>query len=477
VSTPLRCDVHPPLFYLWARPILWLAPDIRCLRVASLLLSVFSVLLLFLLARHLWGWGAASLSSLLFLLSPLRLSLSTYGRPFSFALLLDISALFAASLYIERGRRGALLLHSLLSVAATLTHALFALSLLGRLLGGFLSHRRRGFILSLSSLPAPLFLGLFYLLSPAGGAAFPRLGLAFLSGAFIALSEPAIGETWFGWPDGVLRALLPLSLLSAVALLGAVLCYKEGGGGRVISLSLGLGILGLGAVCGLELVQPLGRYAVITLGPFALCAARASWGWRRSLVQAFCRVCLGGLLAVGVGACFLLPRAQLTLDWPSLAKVVEGSVNPGEVLICDPPSSAIILRRYLKRHIRLVPEDEVWFTRLGHFSGPDGRALDISEARGEMRRASEGKKRLWLLRWSNAPPVWPRFPEELGYKRLLSMEFRGKVESALLLLYEQLSENGDCERARGGRLRAEPPAGIAATASGSGILSVRELRN
>ena len=435
IGTALRCDVHPPLFYLWAKPILWLGGSIAWLRTTSLLLSALGATLIFLLAQTLWGLRGSILPVSLFLLSPLRLSLAPCARPFSLALSLDLLALLMAILYIKRGKAEYLALHALFSMTAVLTYALFTLSLLGRLAGGLLAHRRRGLKLVILSLPALSSVAAFHLLSPASGSAYLQPNLSFLTGLFIGLSEPGLGVSWFGWPRE--EVLVPLSILSAVAIWGAILCYREGGGARLIALSLALSVLGLGTVCGLGLVQPLGRYGMVALGPFVLCAGRASWGLRHRLMRAFCRVCLGGLIATGVGAVALLPRAQLTLDWPSLAEVVRRNVNPGEILICDPPSAGVILRRYLRKPVNLIPKGEVWFTRLGHFEGLNGRPFKAEKARMEMRKASKDAGRIWVLRWSNAPPVWPTFPKELGFKPVILWEFRGKVESAMLVLYRK----------------------------------------
>lgn len=439
----LRCDVHPPLFYLWAAPALWLSPTVGATRALSLLLSAVSAAILLSLAERLWGMRAALASCCLFLLLPARLHTAACGRPFSFAVLLDVWALLLAVSFLRSGRRTVLLSHALLSLLETLTYALFVFPVLGRAFGALAVKGRRGKALFLSALPAMAAVFGFYLLSPAGGGTTPRPSMAFVTGLFVALCEPQTGAAWLGWPERVSEALVLLgALLGLAALLGAWLAWRDGAERRLAAFEFLLASLGLALLPGLSLVQPLGRYAVLTMAPFSLCVGRAVLE-RRGLQAAFSKAAFGVMLALGLLASSLLPRLRFTLDWPSLARTVERKVGGG-VLICDPPSSAVVLRHYLRRPVRVVPSEPVWWTRLGHFVGTEGKPLDEAELRRKMRAVAERRRRVWLLYWTNAPRVWPSFPELLGFRMAERIGFPGKAESTVLSLYVKA-----CPRKRG----------------------------
>ena len=435
------CDVEPPGFYLWAKPIRFLSDSPLSLRVFEALAAGLWVVPVWATADALGGRQLATLATLTLTFHPLRLRCGQYGRADAVSVLFDLLSLWVlVALLRRRGAPpGLALLLFLLSTLAWFTYLPFVTSLLSRV----------AVLVVLVALGRAPWGALWAVLGSVGlfvGWSMvhvvphaPGLERSFLGGLLLGVLEPPIGHMTAFFGTGLENFSAAVAIpLNLVAFLGAVSMLGRPIGAIVVGSWAGPVAL-LGLMCGLGIMPPQQGYLSAVLGPFAICLGAGLLRLGRPI-----RSLVGVLLLLLLAGCGVLLRRPVgTVDFLSPARFILSNYRPGDIVFCQPPGADIAMRYYLGGNLRVEPLETTFCTRAGNFAGLPARPLTKVEWEAIKERSSKAS-RLWLVEWHYSPSVplrWPRWPEERGYKAILRRGFLGQTQAVVVTLYMKGVQN------------------------------------
>lgn len=381
--------VHPPLYYLFLHPVMFLSQSEFALRLPSALLGTLSIPLMYHLARDLEGpqrrgWNSGLLAAALLALNPFHIWFSREARNYQLVFFLSLLLLILFHQLLQGRRRW--LVFTLVSALAYLTHYFSVLLVAVQFLYFLMNYRRRyrlfpRWLLAQVVAALPLLVWLMALFAQEEqsiGIAWipqPRLITPLLTLWDFAL---LYAEGWLSW------GVFTLPAFALILLLGFKVRRRRG----LLTLWLVIPALTLFAISWPgEHSFYMDRHLIISLPAFVLLLARGLVILRQQLSQT-------RWLAGAVASVLLLASALSVgqiywdtdlarSDWRGVAGLLEAGYQPGDLVVLRGSGEILPLGYYF-------PDFE--WTFLSADPAPDAWAEIEAQAR-----------QVWLV-WSNNHP-------------------------------------------------------------------------
>ncbi len=392
----LQGDTNPPLFNLLLHLALQLGSDETAARAISVIFSIATIPLFYLLARDLFDAQVALLATILLVINPFQLLFAQEARMYAQFGFLSLAAGFFFLRGLESGRRTDWVLFDIAEALAFYTHSLAFLNLLA--LDIFAATRRRswsGLILGhgiLGILFAP------WLVVFVGQAARVQAGFwgtapmptVLLTTPYLFMFSNVLPAVLVPPALFVALALLALALIAAGKSLAAHSVYASGLAFALVSCLIPLLLL-----FAISQVRPMFVERTLLPSSFGLYIVIA-WAIRRAQPRML-NLALGSaailLAVIGVANYYTNPLVQKP-PMREAAAVVAASFQPGDLVVHTSDSSALAFQYYAPAlpNIYLAgdPDYVAETTR-----GRTGRIAGLEPK--ELEGAVAGYGRVWLV--------------------------------------------------------------------------------
>lgn len=435
-----KTDVRPPLSYWWFKPLsIWFDRP-EALRALTILSGAGVVVLTHLLARKLLPPSWALLATALVALSPVLIVSSRHAHPYAVGALFDLLAFFGLVSFLEGRRR--LWLYGFFSSLGQLTHPLTVFPFVGRLVALFRKRCSVRRVLTASEMALLPFL-LWLLVRRPSAKPFEEPALRTAIGALaLYITEPAFPLfSGFGG-EGPIGAVMPFVFLAL-----GVVAYGIGKGAwkfsplRLCAGGWGFTVAFLVLLCGVGAIVPLPSYALFVCPYWSILVVvgtRGLWEGGRRLISSLTLAWLVGANMLGASLCLSRTADHDLLDWREVAGRVVDMLPEGGVVVGLPPTVGVLLRAYLPRSAVVLPREEVYITRLGHFVASTGERFSEAHRR-RMEREARGYRAVVLVRAEpksnkvlKGEPLLPPWLE--GYEVVNTSEVAGRTTLIRIVL-------------------------------------------
>ena len=382
----VRADVHPPLHFVVTHAWRLFGDSDLAVRSSSLVFAMATLFLGYVLARDLFGRGAALFATLLVALHPWHIYMSQEARSYPMLWLALTAAWLGAWRWSEHGRRGDAALLVIAASVAAWTHYLAIVLLAVQAAWGVARFARE-----------PRRLGQWLLLHAAVGAAFaPILSLAWVQ------FHRVEGQHWLQPPHladltDTARHIMYQSMRVLVPALALALWpFADSRARRPAAFALAIGPLAvlacwtLGA-CGIRVFQM--KYMLFAVAPVL---ALVATGTLRLPGRATRWAVATLLVAAATRALVLQPPYPEAASFAAVRERLASRVRAGDVMFHGDAHVYLFGRRYYPalRHRLLTMGQELPYY--------DGRAVIPDSAfadAAELRAASAGGARWWAIAW------------------------------------------------------------------------------